>query len=79
MSELNPQPLPPRAQTVHAPASVLYDLEAFQRVQASLLTKAGHPGCTSGMQFWWLAYEEWAVNPAGEVNPVVAGGELNEG
>jgi hypothetical protein len=78
--ELNPQPLPPlRRNQVHLPAEILYDLEAFQRVQASVLAKAGHPGCTSGMQFLWQAYEEWAVNPSGEVSPVVAGGGLTEG
>ena len=73
---LNPQPLPPRQIPVHVPAEILNNLEAFQRVQASLLTKAGHPGCTSGMQFVWQAYEEWAVDPSGEVQPVVNGGGL---
>ena len=79
MLELNPKPLPPRRNQVHLPVEILYDLEAFQRVQASVLAKAGHPGCTSGMQFLWQAYEEWAVNPSGEVRPVVAGGGLTEG
>jgi hypothetical protein len=76
MSEfLNPQPLPPgdKLIRVHAPAEVLNNLEKFQAAQASLLAKAGHPGCTSGMQFLWLAYEEWTVDPSGEVNPVIAG------
>ena len=39
----------------------------------------GHPGCTSGMQFLWLAYEEWVVDPSGEVNPVIAGVGGTEG
>jgi hypothetical protein len=78
MADLNPQPLPPREQLVHLPAEILYDLEAFQRVQASLLAKAGHQGCTSGLQFRWLAYEEWVVDPAGQVRPVVAGGQMAE-
>jgi hypothetical protein len=58
---------------VHASAEVLNSLEKFQEVQASLLAKAGHPGCTSGMQFLWQAYSEWVVDPSGEVNPVIAG------
>ena len=79
MSEmLNPQPLPPGLRRVHLPAETLYNLEAFQRVQASVLAKAGHPACTSGMQFLWLAYENWAVDPSGEVHPVVPGGEVSE-
>ena len=72
---LNPQPLPPIIDNpirVHASAEVLNNLERFQAVQASLLAKAGHPGCTSGMQFLWLAYAEWAVDPSGEVNPVIS-------
>ena len=76
MSEfLNPQPLPPgdKLIRVQAPAEILNNLERFQEVQASLLAKTGHPGCTSGMQFLWLAYEQWAVDPSGEVNPVIAG------
>jgi len=75
MAALNPQPLPPLEHPiqVHAPAEILFDLEAFQRVQASVLAKAGHPGCTSGMQFLWQAYEEFAVDPSGEVQPVLPG------
>lgn len=70
---LNPQPLPPGRSVVHLPAEILYNLEAFQRVQASLLAKAGCAGCTSGLQFAWIAYEEWAVSPAGEVTPLIPG------
>jgi hypothetical protein len=31
------------------------------------------------MQFLWLAYEEWVVDPSGEVNPVIAGVGGTEG
>jgi hypothetical protein len=71
---LNPQPLPPgygRPVRVQAPAEILNNLGKFQEVQASLLAKAGHPACTSGMQFLWQAYEEWVVDPSGEVSPLV--------
>ena len=72
---LNPQPLPPGRSIirVRAPAEILNNLDRFQEVQASLLAKAGHPGCTSGMQFLWQVYEEWVVDPSGEVNPVIGG------
>jgi hypothetical protein len=39
--ELNPQPLPPGLTIrVHAPASVMFDLETFQRAQASVLKQS---------------------------------------
>ncbi len=51
MSELNPQPLPPRevAVTVHLPGAVLGDLESFQKVQASIFDRFGCGGCNSGI------------------------------
>jgi hypothetical protein len=72
--ELNPQPLPPgRAIRVHVPASVMFDLEAFQRAQASVLKQVGHPGCTSGVNLFWQTYSEYAVDPSGEARPVSGG------
>jgi hypothetical protein len=77
MGVLNPQPLPPGgAIKVHVPAEVLFDLEAFQKVQASVLARAGCRGCTSGGHFIWQAYEDFVVNGAGEVEgfvPTAAG------
>jgi hypothetical protein len=78
MSELNPQPLPPGllppgdAIRISAPASVLNDLETFQKAQASVLRQAGCPRCTSGLHLLWQAYTDYAVNEAGEVSPVAA-------
>jgi hypothetical protein len=74
MSELNPQPLPPRAVRVAAPAEILNDLGRFQKAQASLLGRAGCPGCTSGLQIIWENYENWVVNLEGEVRPAELGG-----
>jgi len=69
--ELNPQPLPPgRVIRVHAPDSVLFDLEKFQRAQASVLRQIGHPTCTSGVNVFWETYSEYAVDPSGEAQPV---------
>jgi hypothetical protein len=67
MSDLNPQPLPPRAIDVQLPATIFNDLEAFQKVQASLLELAGCPGCTSGIQFRWRQLESYIVSPKGEI------------
>lgn len=72
--ELNPQPLPPgRTIRVHAPASVLYDLEAFQRAQFSVLQQVGCPACHSGFNLFWDTYAEYAVDPSGEARPVSGG------
>ncbi len=77
--QLNPQPLPPGfAIRVSAPASVLYDLETFQKAQAGVLKHAGCPGCTSGLHMFWQAFTDFTVNQAGEVRPVAPGG-LAEG
>lgn len=77
MAELNPQPLPPgRHITVRMPAEALFDLEAFQRVQASVLAQCGCRTCTSGHNFLWQAFEEYVVNPSGEVRPVGTEGQI---
>ncbi len=74
MTELNPQPLPPgRSLRISLPASVLYDLETFQKAQAGILKYAGCPGCTSGLHLLWQAFTDFTVNQAGEVRPVAPG------
>jgi hypothetical protein len=73
MSELNPQPLPPRAVQVAVPGDILGDLERFQKVQASLLARLGCAGCTSGKQIIWQDYENWVVDVEGSVRPVAVG------
>jgi hypothetical protein len=79
MSELNPQPLPPGgALRISAPASVLNNLEIFQKAQAGVLEKAGCPACTSGLNLLWQTFTDFVVNEAGEVSPV-AGGQLAAG
>jgi hypothetical protein len=71
MAQLNPQPLPPgRVIRVHAPESVLFDLEKFQRAQASVLRQTGHPTCHSGVNLFWETYSEFAVDPSGEARPI---------
>jgi hypothetical protein len=79
MSELNPQPLPPgRTVRISAPASVLNDLETFQKAQAGVLRQAGCPTCTSGLNLLWQAFTDFTANEAGEVRPAAPGGPVAE-
>jgi hypothetical protein len=72
--DLNPQPLPPgHTIRVQVPASVMFDLETFQRAQASVLKQVGHPGCTSGVNLFWQTYSDFAVDPSGEARPAAGG------
>lgn len=76
MADLNPQPLPPaRDIRISVPASVLNDLEAFQRAQASVLAQTGCRACTSGLNLIWESYSHFAVDTGGEARPVL-GGEI---
>ena len=74
MADLNPQPLPPRAIGVAIPASIVYDLEAFQKVQRSVLGHLGCDACTSGIDLRFHVYENFLVSPKGEVSPVAGPG-----
>jgi hypothetical protein len=68
MSDTNRRPAAaPRDVVVKVSASVLNDLEAFKVVQAGVLQQVGHPHCTSGFNFIWQAYSEFAVDPDGRV------------
>jgi len=76
MNELNPQPLPPKTIRVSVPGEVLNDLERFQKVQASVLGRAGCAACTSGMQIIWQNFENWVVDVEGGVRAVFPGETL---
>jgi hypothetical protein len=73
MSELNPQPLPPRevSVTVHVPEEILGNLEAFQKVQASVFDRFGCGGCNSGIVIDWKRFAEFVVTPDLQIQPVV--------
>jgi len=75
MPELNPQPLPPRAERVriHVPSEVLFDLEKMRRVTASVLGKLGCGGCHSGRILEFVGIDEFVVNAKLEVDEVVGG------
>jgi hypothetical protein len=72
MTELNPQPLPPRevAVTVHIPGDILGDLDKFQKVQASVFNQFGCGNCNSGVVIDWRRFEEFVVTPDLQVQPV---------
>ena len=76
MSELNPQPLPPRSRiSVYVPTRALYDIEAMQRITQSVLDKLGCGGCHSGRILDFLELEQFTVNPKTlEVNEASIGG-----
>jgi hypothetical protein len=78
MTDLNPQPLPPRSIRVQVPHEILNDLERFQKVQARILGRVGCPACTSGFQFDWHNYENWAVDQMGRVQPLALGAAVSE-
>ena len=64
MSELNPQPLPPRTTvSVYVPSRVLYDLDAMHKITAEVLGKLGCGGCHSGRILDFLELEQFVVNP----------------
>jgi hypothetical protein len=76
MAELNPQPLPPRSKvSVYVPTKALYDLEAMQKITASVLDKPGCGGCHSGRILDFLELEQFVVDPKTlEVNEIRGGG-----
>ncbi len=79
MSDLNPQPLPPRYISVQLPSAVFNDLDSFQKVHASVLDLAGCRGCTSGIQVKWQQYENYVVGLDGNVSPVPGFGNASLG
>jgi hypothetical protein len=76
MTELNPQPLPPRSQvSVYVPTKALYDLDAMQQITRSVLDKLGCGGCHSGRILDFRELVEFTVNPKTlEVNEIGIGG-----
>jgi len=70
MSELNPQPLPPKEIRITAPAGVLRNLDAFKKAQAAVLNQAGCPGCHSGLRLIWQEFSEYEIDVEGRVSPV---------
>jgi len=78
MSELNPQPIPPGEVrvTVHVPTAILANLDAFQKVQASIFDRFGCGGCNSGVLIDFRHLQEFYVTPNLDVHPVLSAGLL---
>ena len=78
MADLNPQPLPPREVevTVHVPTAILGNIEAFQKVQASIFDRFGCGGCNSGVIIDFQHLKEFYVTPNLEVHPVLPGAQF---
>ena len=73
MTELNPQPLPPREVVrVHVPPEVTYDIEAMQRITRDVLERLGCGGCHSGRAIEFVNLSEFVVNANLEVEAVPA-------
>jgi hypothetical protein len=70
-TELNPQPPPPKAIRVVASRDVLWELDKFHEALRSVLDKAGHPGCTSGLQLDWQHFEDYYINEKLEATPIL--------
>lgn len=68
-ADLNPQPLPPRAVSIYASREVLWDLGRFTKALESILDRAGHTGCTSGLQLDWRQFEQFVINDKLEAVP----------
>lgn len=64
-AEINPQPLPPRADRIriHVPNDVLYNLEKMNKITAAVLSKLGCGGCHSGRVFDYVGINQFVVNP----------------
>ena len=78
MADLNPQPLPPREVeiTVHVPTEILANIDAFQKVQASIFDRFGCGECNSGVIIDFKHLKEFVVTPDLEVHPVLPGGRF---
>jgi hypothetical protein len=66
ISELNPQPLPPRSLErvrIYVDADVSYDLKRMNKVVANVLGKLGCGGCHSGRILEFMDMREFMVNP----------------
>jgi hypothetical protein len=65
--------------SVVASRDVLWDIEQFQQALRSVLERAGHLGCTSGLQIDWREFEQWVINDKLEALPVATQGPVGFG
>jgi hypothetical protein len=67
-------PTPERPVRVTVPAKIAYDLNAFQRAQATILDKLGCPACCSGWDIRFDIVKDFAVDEKLNVKDLVSGG-----
>lgn len=74
MTELNPQPLPPRSDRVRifVPHDVAFDLKKMNKITAAVLDKLGCGACHSGRILDFQSLQDFVVNPKTlEVNEAI--------
>ncbi len=62
MSDLNPQPLPPRVR-IYVTHEVAYDLKKMNAITATVLGKLGCTGCHSGRFLDFVTLQDFVVDP----------------
>lgn len=71
-------PTPERAVRVALPAKVAYNLESFQKIQASILDRLGCPACCSGWDIRFDTIRSFSVNEKLRVNELAPGAVVTE-
>lgn len=74
----NPQPDKPVVR-VTLPAKVAYDLNAFQKVQASILDRLGCQACCSGWDIRFDLARSYLVDEKLNVREILGGGVIIDG
>ena len=71
MSDLNPQPLPPKTVRINVTREIAFDLDKTEKIRRQVMEQLGHPGCTSGHILDFHILDEFVVNPENlNVTPV---------
>ena len=65
-------PTPERAVRVSLPAKVAFNLQSFQKVQASILDRLGCPACCSGWDIRFDIVRSFSVNDKLKINEIAA-------
>ena len=72
-------PMPGRVVHVAVPAKIHNDLASMQKLRASLLTRLGCTGCTSGWDIRFDTIRDFVVDEKLNIQASVRGGAMFEG
>ena len=72
-------PTPERTIRVSLPGKIAYDLNAFQKAQATILDRLGFTACCSGWDIRFDIVRDFAVDVNLNVNDRVSGGVIIDG